>query len=470
MYALILIFCLAIIVLYLGLGKSGKKALLPVSAVGLLLALGVVVWSWNQEPKSFYNDMMHDDHFSLAFSGLMIVSTLLILLLSKDYFEQFSEHVAEYYALILFSLTGGIIMASFSNLSMLFIGIEILSVNAYILAGISKDDPKSNEASLKYFLMGAFFTAFLLLGIAFIYGATGSFSMEKISAIVLAGNANPVYLHAGILLVLVALCFKVSVAPFHFWTPDVYDGSPTLITTYMSTVVKIAGFAAFIHLFDKAFGSVSSYWSSSIWVLAALSLFVGNIAALVQKSFKRLLAYSSISHAGYLLIAVLVSGRAVSSLSVTLPQNAILIYSIGYCLATIAAFGVLIAVSKSTGSDSLDAFKGLAKKNPLLALILTISMCSLAGIPLTAGFFGKFYMFSAAVENHEIWIVLIGVVNAIIGIWYYFKVIIAMYFSEPATETVKVELNICFTAVLCLSAALTIVLGVCPSLFAGFLN
>lgn len=469
MYALILIFCLAVIVLYLGLGKSGKQALLPVSVVGLLLAFGVVVWSWTKEPQSFYGDMIHDDHFSLAFSGVMILSTLMIMLLSKDYFEQFSEHVAEYYSLMLFALTGGIIMASYSNMSMLFIGIEILSVNAYILAGINKTDPRSNEASLKYFLMGAFFTAFLLLGIAFIYGATGSFNMEKIGTMVSTGKANETFLHVGIILVLVALCFKVSVAPFHFWTPDVYDGSPTLITTYMSTVVKVAGFAAFIHLFDKAFGSVSAFWSASIWGLAALSLFVGNIAALVQQSFKRLLAYSSISHAGYMLIAILVTGHLTNT-SVTLPENAILIYSAAYSLATIAAFAVLISVSAKTGSDSLESFKGLSKKNPFLALVLTISMCSLAGIPLTAGFFGKFYMFSAAMENHQVWIVLIGVVNAIIGIWYYFKVIIAMYFSTPAGETDEINVNTPFAFVLGITALSTIILGVCPSLFANFLN
>lgn len=469
MYSLILIFCLAITVLFLGLDKSGKKALLPVSAAGLLLAFGLVIWSWTKEPRQYYGEMMHDDHFSLAFSGLMIISTLLILLLSKGYFEQFSEHVAEYYTLILFSLTGGIIMASYSNLSMLFIGIEILSVNAYILAGISKKDSRSNEASIKYFLMGAFFTAFLLLGIAFIYGATGSFSIVKIFMVINAGHANILFLNTGILLVLVALCFKVSVAPFHFWTPDVYDGSPTLITIYMSTVIKVAGFAAFFLLFNTAFGSMNIFWASSIWALSVLSLFIGNIAALVQKSFKRLLAYSSISHAGYMLIAILVAGR-MSAVSITLPQNAILIYSLAYCLATISAFAVLLAVSKETGSDNLDSFNGLALKNPLLALVLTISMCSLAGIPLTAGFFGKFYMFSAAIEHHQVWIVLIGVLNAIIGIYYYFKVIIAMYFSEPVAETAKVQVNIPFTLVLGVSALLTILLGVCPSLFANFLN
>lgn len=469
MYALILISCLAIVVLYLGLGKSGKPALLPVSAAGLLIALGLVAWSWNQAPATYYGDMFHDDHFSLAFSGLLIISTLLILLLSKDYFEKYSEHVAEYYALILFSLTGGIIMASYANLSMLFIGIEILSVNAYILAGISKKDPLSNEASLKYFLMGAFFTAFLLLGIAFLYGATGSFSMEKISSMVRSGHAQPLFLHAGILLVLVALCFKVSIAPFHFWTPDVYDGSPTLITSYMSTVVKIAGFAAFIHLFDQAFGSVNSFWASSIWILAALTLFIGNIAALVQLSFKRLLAYSSISHAGYMLLAILVSGKA-SGIAMAAPQNAILIYSIAYSFATIAAFGSLIAIHAQTGSDSLETFKGLSKKNPLLAIVLTISMCSLAGIPLTAGFFGKFYMFSTAIENHQVWIVIIGVINAIIGIYYYFKIVVAMYFNEPAAESVKIRLNLPFTLVLGFTTVLTLVLGFYPSLFANFLN
>ena len=469
MYALIIISCLAILVLYLGLGKVCRPAILPVSILGMLGALGAIGWSWNQNPKSYYNDMLSDSHFSLAFSALMIACALLIMLFSKDYFKQFSQHEAEYYALMLFSVCGGIIMASFSNLTMLFLGLEIVSVCVYILAGINRRDPLSNEASLKYFLMGAFFTAFLLLGIAFVYGATATFNIEKIGMAIQSGNYQPYFLHTGIILILIALAFKVSAAPFHFWTPDVYEGSPSLVTAFMSTVVKIAGFAAILTLFEHAFGSLNGFWASSIWVIAALTLCVGNIAALVQKSVKRMLAYSGISHAGYLMIAILVAG-SLRRYDYSLSDNGILIYSIAYSLATITAFAGLIIVHERTGSNSIEAFQGLGKKNPLLAFAITISMCSLAGIPLTAGFFGKYYIFSDAINRAQYWIVIVGIINAVIGIYYYFKVIIAMYFVASSDEQQKITVNFSVNILLLACTMLTIVLGIYPSFFANFLN
>jgi NADH-quinone oxidoreductase subunit N len=272
--------------------------------------------------------MMLFNNYSVAFSSITIVSTILILLLSRGYFERISNHVAEYYAIILFSLAGIIVMVSYYNLTMLFIGIEIMSVSLYILAGIKKTDFASNEAALKYFLMGAFSTGFLLFGITLIYGAAGSFSLEAIRDWIVSrpGTMNPLF-GTGILLIIVGLCFKVGAAPFHFWTPDVYEGSPTLITAFMSTVVKTAGFAAFLRLFYECFQSVSAFWMPVLLIITIITLFIGNITALYQQSFKRMLAFSSISHAGYLLFAIVALGAS--------SANSVFMYATAYSLSAL---------------------------------------------------------------------------------------------------------------------------------------
>ncbi|WP_448701737.1 NADH-quinone oxidoreductase subunit N [Mucilaginibacter sp. AW1-3] len=455
MNTLIIISVLPIILLYLGLYKF-NKALLPVTIVGLLAALGCAIAEWNQYPSPIFSGMMLFDNFSIAFSGVTIISTILILLLSKNYFESISEHVAEYYSIILFALAGIIVMLSYHNMVMLFIGIEIMSVSLYILAGIKKKDFASNEASLKYFLMGAFSTGFLLFGITLIYGATGSFNLDTIQDWVIhhPRNTEPFFylFYAGILLMIVGLCFKVGAAPFHFWTPDVYEGAPTLITSFMSTVVKTAGFAAFLRLFSTCFGTVANLWTPTLLIITILTLFIGNITALYQQSFKRMLAFSSISHAGYMLFAIVALGAN--------SNNSVFVYATAYSIASIIAFAVLMLVQQQSGSDRFEAFDGLAKKNPFLALVLTISMLSLAGIPLTAGFIGKFFMFSGALAQYQITLVVIAVINAIISIYYYFRVIVAMYFNPVERNELSVPTY--FTLVLGFSALITIVIGVYP--------
>src|SRR5882757_5157185 len=271
MNTLILISVLPIVLLYLGLYKV-KNALLPVTVVGLLVALGLAITKWNNYDGPLYHGMMVFDNFSIAFSAITIISTILILFLSRGYFEKISSHIAEYYAIILFSLAGIIVMVSFYNLTMLFIGIEIMSVSLYILAGIKKSDFASNEAALKYFLMGAFSTGFLLFGITLVYGSTGSFSLEGIQSFVLAHSfgVDPL-LYTGIILIIVGLCFKVGVAPFHFWTPDVYEGSPTLITAFMSTVAKTASFAAFLRLFATCFPLITNIWQPGLIAIAVIT-------------------------------------------------------------------------------------------------------------------------------------------------------------------------------------------------------
>jgi NADH-quinone oxidoreductase subunit N len=458
MNTIIVISVLPIALLYLGLYKM-QKALLPVTIVGLLVALGLAVSQWNDAAVPQYSGMLLFNNFSIAFSAVAIISTILILLLSKGYFERISSHIAEYYAIILFSLAGIVVMVSYYNLSMLFIGIEIMSVSLYILAGIKKNDFASNEAALKYFLMGAFSTGFLLFGFTLIYGSTGSFGLENIQRWVLDHSTLSPMLCTGIILVIVGLCFKVGVAPFHFWTPDVYEGSPSLITAYMSTVAKTASFAAFLRLFATCFPVVSNIWEPALIVIAIVTLFVGNITALYQQSFKRMLAYSSISHAGYLLFAILALGAG--------SANTIFTYASAYSVASIIAFGALILIQQETNSDSFDSFNGLGKKNPFLALTLTIAMLSLAGIPLTAGFIGKFFAFNMVMGKYHIALLIVAVINAIISIFYYFRVIVAMYFRNAEREQIAVPSYYLF--VLGFAALATVVIGVYPALISGLI-
>src|SRR5690606_28454584 len=352
----------------------------------------------------------------------------------QDYFDKKSPHLAEYYALILFSLVGAILVTAYHNFTMLFVGIETMSVAGYILAGIRKKDFASNEAALKYFLMGAFATGFLLFGMALIYGASGSFDLSVIAQYVVDNPSGISSLfYGGILFLIVGLSFKVGAAPFHFWTPDVYDGAPTLITIFMSTVMKTAAFAGFLRLFAFCFVPLQDFWMPVILILTIITLFVGNITALVQHSFKRMLAYSSISHAGYLLFGILVIG-AMSS-------GAVLLYATAYSLATVIAFGSLILVKRSAGTDDFEAFNGLSKRNPRLALAITIAMLSLAGIPLTAGFVGKFILFANVLADYQVLLVVLAVINAAMAIYYYFRVIVAMYFHSADREKVVVPIN-----------------------------
>ena len=457
MNALITLSVLAILVLYLGLYKA-KNALLPVTLLGLSVALILAILEWNSGAKPIYSCMMLFDNFAVAFTSICILSTMLILLISKDYFEHISEHVAEYYAIILFSLAGIVVMVSFHNLSMLFIGIEIMSVSLYILAGIRKHDYKSNEAALKYFLMGAFSTGFLLFGIAMLYGATGTFDLALIREYVISKpiGISPLF-YSGLMLMIIGLCFKVGAAPFHFWAPDVYEGSPDLISLFMITVVKTAGFAAFLRLFLVCFAPLHEFWTPVLLVISVITLFIGNITALYQHSFKRMLAFSSISHAGYMLFAIVALG--------SMSGNAIFVYTTAYSIASVIAFAVLILVKRQTASDNFDSFNGLAKRNPFLAFTLTISMLSLAGIPLTAGFIGKFMMFSTALTEYHILLVVLAVVNAIIGLFYYLRVIVAMYFK--AAERSEVQSSAYFNFVLGISALLTIALGVYPGIISN---
>jgi len=434
-----------------------KKALLPVVFLGLAAALATIVCDWNTN-VSYFNNMMQVDNFSLAFSAVMIGITMLWFIISPGFFTDETSK-SDHFTLILFALTGGVLMSSFNNMVMLFLGIEILSISMYILAGSNKKSLASNEAAFKYFLMGSFATGFLLFGIALIYGATGSFDIDVISTRLSEGNMNSsVMLFAGILLTMIAMSFKVSAAPFHFWAPDVYQGAPTVITAFMSTVVKTAAIAAFFRLFIHTFTSMAEVWHTALMIISAATILVGNITAVYQTNVKRMLAYSSIAHAGYMLMAIV-------SMNTSAP-SALLFYAIAYSVSSIASFTILLMVSNSTGNDSIESFYGLGKKNPFLAVMTVISMLSLAGIPPTAGFFAKYYIFIAAMENHMIPLVLIAILGSLIGVFYYFRVIVAMFRDGNETE---ISFAGRYKIVMIIAGILALALGVAPGIVTGLL-
>lgn len=459
MVAIVTLSLLAILVLYLGLFKA-TRAILPVSLLGLgaVLVLGLLEWSGQAAP--LFHGMVLFDHFSIVFSTVCVALTALIFVLLRDYFDRSNKNVGEYYALLMFSLVGAMLITSYHHLVMLFMGVEIMSVALYVLVGIRKKDFSSNEAALKYFLMGAFSTGFLVFGMALLYGASGSFDLSEIRAYLVDNpqSVSPLF-YGGILLLLVGLAFKVGVAPFHFWTPDVYEGAPVLITTFMSTVVKTAGFAAFLRIFLYCFTPLQEFWVPVLLVMAILTLFIGNISAVAQQSVKRMLAYSSISHAGYMLFAILAIGENSAS--------AVLLYATAYSIASVIAFGSIVLVKRSAGSEHYEAFNGLVKRNPFLALTITIAMLSLAGIPLTAGFVGKFLMFSAALSDYHVLLVMLAVINAAIGIYYYFRVIVAMYFKPADRDVVAFPMH--YKVVFAVGAAITVVLGVYPDILLRWL-
>lgn len=436
-----------------------KKQLLWLVLAGLVVAAGFVVYEFDTF-FSYFNNMVMFDNYAMSFSGLLIATAFLWFLMSRSYFTS-ETSIADHYALILFALAGAIVMVSFADLTMLFIGLEILSVSMYVLCGSDKLNLRSNESALKYFMMGAFATGFLLFGIALIYGVTGSFNLKEIAIYVGTNQANlPSIFYAGILLMLVGLLFKVSAAPFHFWAPDVYDGAPTVVTAFMATIVKSAAFAAFYRLFSTCFSSVFEWWTPIIAVLAALTMLLGNILAVYQQSLKCMLAYSSIAHAGYLLIAV----AALNTIS----SSAILLYTAAYSLASIGMFTVVNVMSRANGDESISALKGFSKSNPFAAAMITICMLSMAGIPPVAGFFAKYYIFYGALKSDLTWLVLIAVLSSLIGVYYYFKVIIVMYTSHESDDH-SLQLAGLNFYVLLIAGLLSLIIGLMPSFITGLI-
>jgi len=451
MNALVLSAVLGVVMMFSGIVLKSKMAVRNLAIAGLVILLlvnilemcGTVFFTIDA------HGMLSFDSFGLLFNSIAFLSTLIYLFLSARDMEKVGVNYAEYFALIFFILCGITLTSSFKSLLILFLGIEIISIPLYILTGSDKRNLKSNEASLKYFLLGAFSTGLMLMGIALIYGAKGTFDMSGINSV--NNGAPSTLLVAGMILLLFSMSFKASVVPFHFWTPDVYDGAPTVFTSFMATIVKAAVFIAFIRLFDEAFGELRSQWQLLVAVLTAATLFIGNITAVFQQSVKRMLAYSSIAQAGFMMLSLYAMNADA--------KEGLLLYTAAYSLATIGIFAVLIKMKDYT----FDGFNGFARSQPLLAATTTIFLLSLAGIPLTAGFLSKFYMLKAALGTGKyLWLVIFAVLMAAVSVYYYFRVIQAMYFKEG--ETPAMEIRPAFKWALVILAALVILLGIFPNL------
>jgi NADH-quinone oxidoreductase subunit N len=450
-----------IVMMFSAVFIKSKTAPRWIAITGILLLFVVNALELNAGQPLFHintQDMLRVSSFNLTFLAIVFACTLQFFLLSGRDVEKVGEHVGEYFALIFFVLCGVALAATYNTLLLLFLGIEIITIPLYILTGSDKRNLKSNEASLKYLLMGAFSTGIMLMGIAFIYGGNPNASFF-INNIDLGVGKLSVMMAVGLVLILVSLAFKVSAAPFHFWTPDVYDGAPTVFTSFMSTIVKVAAFFAFVRLFENAFGKVHDQWQTLIVIITFATLLVGNITAIFQQSVKRMLAYSSIAQAGFMLLALFALNDQA--------KEGLILYAAAYSLATIGLFAILIKMSDYT----IDGFNGLAKQHPVLGLSATIFLLSLTGIPLTAGFQAKFYMLLASVQNGQsFWLVIAAVLFAAISAYYYFRVIQAIYFKTADAEVIaKADISPAFNVLLILSVLLVILLGVYPEILIQWL-
>jgi NADH-quinone oxidoreductase subunit N len=428
-----------------------RKAIVPVTIIGLLAVLGLNISEFNS-PEAYYNNMIIVNKFSTAFSGLFIILTIFLVALSHKVYENHQTKISDFIAIKVFLLAGTVAMVSFGNLAMFFLGIEVLSIALYILAASNRLSVKSNEAGLKYFLMGSFASGIILFGICLIYGAMGTFDVTEISELSRSAEL-PVWFPIGIVLVTIGMFFKIAAVPFHFWAPDVYEGSPALTTALMSTLAKVVAIATLFKLLNVMNADLSASFQIIVVIISMASMTVGNIMALRQVNVKRMLAYSGISHAGFMLMTLL---------SVTNAAGSLLYYTSAYALAGIAAFSVILYVCKDSENEDITNFHGLGKTNPLLAAILTASLLSMAGIPIFAGFFAKMVLFNQTIQAGYIALVIVAVVNSIISVGYYFKLILAMYTKEP--NEIRTGTPFVIYAVAVIAIVLNIALGLFPSL------
>lgn len=442
-----------------------RKFIVPFSILGLLAILGMSTFdliSLNSNIKPIYNtsynNMIVQTSFSSAFSALFIVLTIFLVALSHDFYKDHQTKISDYIAIKIFLLSGAVAMVSFGNLAMFFLGIEVLSISLYILAASSRLDLKSNEAGMKYFLMGSFASGIILFGICLIYGATGYFDITEIHDLS-QGAGVPVWFPIGITMVVIGMLFKIAAVPFHFWAPDVYEGSPALTTATMSTLAKVVAMATLYKLVTSLTSTIDPKFETVIVVISILSMTVGNIMALRQNNIKRMLAFSGISHAGFMLMTLL-------SLATT--SGSLLYYTTAYALAGIASFAVVIAVCKNKNNEDIINFNGLGNSNPLLAAVLTASLLSMAGIPIFAGFFAKLMLFSQTINSGHMIVVIAGVINSIISVGYYFRIILAMYSKD--SDVAKTKTPFVYYAVGVVAIGLNIAIGLFPSMITNLLK
>jgi NADH-quinone oxidoreductase subunit N len=401
-----------------------------IALITVLAAFVLTLFTLGQNTLSFGGALAIDDYAGF-FELVILAATGVTIGMSLDYVADEGLAGPEYYALLLFAAFGMMLMAAAGDLIIIFLGLETMSISVYALVGFMRRDARSSEAALKYFLLGAFSTGFLLYGIALIYGATGTIRLDPVRAAVSADMASNPLLLMGVGMMLIGFGFKVAAVPFHMWTPDAYEGAPTPVTAFMAVGVKLAAFAGFLRIFLVHLGPVSAQWTSVLWVIAALTMTVGNVVALVQDNIKRMLAYSAIAHAGYLILGMAAASSHQAG-------GAILYYLLGYSFTNLGAFAVVVALERhGEVRDRISDFRGLAQSHPALAAAMALFMLSLTGVPPLAGFVGKFYLFSAALNAGLVWLVILAAVNSTISAYYYVGVIVTMYAGEGAPVTVK---------------------------------
>jgi len=432
-------------------GRTGGVLTLIGSAVAFYFTMHL--WSVR---TGVFSGLYTIDAFGTFFKAIFLLILFFVALISLGYTRREEMPAGEYYALLLFAALGMMVMVSSNSFITIFIGLELMSLSIYILCGLLKGQAAALEASLKYFLLGSFATAFFLYGIALVFASTGAIDIRMVRTVATAKNlaADPVFL-TGIGLLIVGFGFKTASVPFHMWTPDVYEGAPTSVTVFMATGVKAAAFGAFLRVFYTAFYPFISDWSGMLWLIAVLTMSAGNIIALVQNNIKRLLAYSSIAHAGYILIAFVTGDRVLSS--------SVLYYLLAYTFMNLGAFTVVIVLGrKGEGNEEIDSYAGLAGRHPFIALCMTVFLLSLTGIPPLAGFAGKFYIFSDAMKARFYWLGVIGMLNSAVAAYYYLRVLMYMYFKEPVKELGKIDISPAYVVVMLVSVGALLYLGIFP--------
>ena len=405
------------------LTKERSLTLAVTTIIGLLMAMLAETLLHGKDISGFYGTVVADD-FSILFEFIYMSVAIITVFVSRHYIEENEMNFGEYYVLLLTAVSGMMFMTSGLDLLVIFIGLEIMSISSYILVGMKRKVAKANEAALKYLLLGAFSTGFLLYGISLLYGATGSTLLPTIITEIQQNGADNPLVIVGMALVVIAMSFKIAIVPFHMWTPDVYTGAPTPVTGFLSGAAKAAGFAVFIRVLMTGIPLDGANWENLLWLLAVLTMTVGNVMALRQNEVKRMLAYSSIAHAGYVMVAVVVGSTSAIS--------GVIFYSCAYALMGTGAFGILTIRDAGRIPKTFDDLAGYGKRNPLLALLMTLFIFSLVGLPLTGGFIGKLQIFSAALQEGWIWLTVIGILNSALSVYYYLRVVMFMYMREGA--------------------------------------
>ncbi|SEM58451.1 NADH dehydrogenase subunit N [Syntrophus gentianae] len=465
----LVLFLTGLAVLLLGAFFPGLPggAVAGISLAGVFLGLVTSVALWGRSELAFSN-MLALDNYGLFFNMIFLIGTGLTILASISYLAKYKENSenienGEYYAQLLFACVGMMFMAAGTDLMTLFLGLETLSIATYVLAGFIKKDLKGNEAAIKYMLLGAFSTGFLLYGIALIFGSTGSTNLAAIHQYLSgAAGAPPPMLLFGMALLIAGFGFKIAAVPFHMWTPDVYEGAPTIVTAFMSVGVKAAAFAAFLRVFLSALPSLQAEWTPILSMLAIATMTLGNLAALAQENIKRMLAYSSIAHAGYLIVGMVAARNVASDMG----SSSILYYLLAYTFMNLGAFLVVLLYGRRA-EDNLNIrdYAGMGYRYPILGATMVIFMLSLAGIPPTAGFMGKFYLFSSAVKGGFLGLAIIGLLNSVVSVYYYLRVTVMIYMKEPSTAMPRIEFVGTSLLATTLAATATLILGIFPERF-----